>query len=80
MWSLVTAYGMRWKIEELFSSIKRIFGGGVGNVTGGDAPRGRDESGLLQHADDYGGLTGGATGMSGGNRYGSYATQRAMGY
>ena len=29
MWSWVTTYGMRWKGEGLFSSIKRIFGEGV---------------------------------------------------
>jgi len=29
MWSRVTIYGMRWKVEGLFSSIKRIFGEGV---------------------------------------------------
>ncbi len=29
MWSRVTTYGMRWKVEGLFSSIKRIFGEGV---------------------------------------------------
>ncbi len=29
MWSWVTTYGMRWKVEGLFSSIKRIFGEGV---------------------------------------------------
>jgi len=29
MWSLVVTYGMRWKVEGLFSSIKRIFGEGV---------------------------------------------------
>ena len=29
MWSWITTYGMRWKAEGLFSSVKRIFGEGV---------------------------------------------------
>jgi len=29
MWSLVVTYGMRWKVEGLFSSVKRIVGEGV---------------------------------------------------
>jgi len=29
MWSWITTYGMRWKAEGVFSSIKRIFGEGV---------------------------------------------------
>mgnify|MGYP001406942376 CR=1 FL=1 len=29
MWSWITTYGMRWKIEGNFSSLKRIFGEGV---------------------------------------------------
>lgn len=29
MGSLVAGYGMRWKVEALFSSIKRIFGESV---------------------------------------------------
>ena len=29
LWAWITTYGMRWKIEGNFSSIKRIFGEGV---------------------------------------------------
>ncbi len=29
MWARVTNYGMRWKVEGNFSSLKRIFGEGV---------------------------------------------------
>jgi len=29
MWSLVTTYGMRWKIERSFSTLKQVFGEGV---------------------------------------------------
>ncbi len=29
IWSWITNYGMRWKVEGLFSSFKRIFGEGV---------------------------------------------------
>ena len=39
MWSLVTTYGMRWKVEALFFSIRRIFGeNSAGDAPGGDAP------------------------------------------
>jgi hypothetical protein len=37
MWPLVTTYGMRWKVEALFFSIKQIFG----ENSAGDAPGGK---------------------------------------
>lgn len=44
MWALVVTYGMRWKVEGAFSTIKRILGERVGDISRGDVSGDADES------------------------------------